>query len=87
MSDFPINESSNASSSSSSPEGGLRVVNPDVKVSTVEDFKKVLIENTATGKTFTAYDYMMEQFGIAAAKQAQKDEEHRKKVMKELQQE
>ena len=43
MSDFPINESSNASSSSSSPEGGLRVVNPDVKVSTVEDFKKVLI--------------------------------------------
>ena len=85
MSDFPINESSNASSSSSSPEGGLRVVNPDVKVSTVEDFKKVLIENT--GKTFTAYDYMMEQLGIAAAKQAQKDEEHRKKVMKELQQE
>jgi len=63
---------------------GWKILTPDVEIKSVDDLKNVFFENTKTGTVVSAYDYMMQQMGIAVAKDAQKQEEHRKKTMKEL---
>ena len=56
----------------------------DVKVKTMDDYKKIVIRNNDTGEEFTAFDYMMEQMGIKVAQDAEKAEKHRQKTLKDI---
>lgn len=58
------------------------ILTPDVQINSVEDLKNVYFQKGDT--VINAYDYMLQQMGIAAAEDAQKQEEHRKKTMKEI---
>ena len=81
-----MNDISSASSSSTAPQqsesaSGYKIINGDIKIETLDDLKKVIIEKP-NGETSTLYKEMMDNLGMKAAKDCQKQEEHRKETVK-----
>jgi len=76
-----MNDISSASSSSESASG-YKIINGDIKIETMDDLKKVIIEKP-NGTQTTLFNEVMDGLAMKVTKDLQKQEEHRKKTVKD----
>ena len=82
-----MNDISSASSSSAAPQqsesaSGYKIINGDIKIETMDDLKKVIIEKP-NGTQTTLFNEVMDGLAMKVTKDLQKQEEHRKKTVKD----